>query len=194
VPCSLDVGTRSLGPAATSGDFIGTATPTAKLTVAIDTLVDPTTVGMDVIGPMDHFDPNRTYSWPAAHWAGTYAGPTDVAALNAATSFDTSGFLNPVAGTFGWGLDSADRKLSLVYTPTAVPEPGTLALVGLVAARLSSWRRRGQPTSRAHHGLAQAWRLALPIGPNGRRFSPGERPSRPRRRTSCPTTGPTRPR
>jgi hypothetical protein len=143
VPCSLDGGTRSVGPAATSGDFIGTATPTAKLTVAIDTLANPTTVGMDVIGPMDHFDPNRTYSWPAAHWAGTYAGPTDVAALNAATSFDTSGFLNPVAGTFGRSLDPADQTLSLTYTPSAVPELGTLALLGAAAA--AGWRLRRRP-------------------------------------------------
>jgi hypothetical protein len=120
----------------TSGDFTWTATPTGKLTAAIDTLVNPTTVGTDVAGQMADFDPNHAYSWPAAHWAGNYSGPTDAATLNAARSFDTSGFLNPVAGTFGWSLDPAGQTLSLVYAPSAVPEPGTLALVGLAIGGL----------------------------------------------------------
>ena len=53
--------------------------------------------------------------------------------LDASTSFDTSGFANPIAGTFGWSLDAADHTLSLTYTPSAVPEPGTLALAGFAA-------------------------------------------------------------
>src|SRR5207302_4051774 len=96
----------------------------------------------DVPGPMDHFHPTRSYLWPAVQWAGNYSGPTDVAALDAATAFDTSGFLNPVAGTFGWALDPAGHTLSLTYTPTAVPEPGTLALVGAAAAAGWGLRRR----------------------------------------------------
>jgi hypothetical protein len=114
-------------------------------------------LGTDVGGPMEHFDSSLAYSCAAVRWAGHSSGPNDLAMLDAATSFGTSEFLNPVAGTFGWSLDSADRQLSLVYTPTAAPEPGTSALVDLVAAGLSRWRRRGQPTSRAHHGLAQGW-------------------------------------
>ena len=89
---------------------------------------------------MDHFDPNSAYSWPAARWAGSYSGPTDAAILDAATSFDTTGFLNPIAGTFGWSLDPAGQTMSLIYTPSAVPEPGTLALAGLAAAGVA-WRR-----------------------------------------------------
>ncbi len=144
----------SLGAATTSGNFTWTATPSNPLTVAIDTLVNPTMVGTDVTGPMANFDPNQSYSWPAARWAGGYAGPTDVATLDADTSFVTSGLANPIAGTFGWSLDPADQSLSLVYTPNAVPEPGTLALVGLVAAGLAGWRRRGQAASRSHSGPA----------------------------------------
>jgi PEP-CTERM motif len=113
-----------------------TATPTDKLTVAIDTLANPTTVGTDVAGAMADFDPSRAYSWPAAHWAGSYSGPTDSASLNAATSFDTTGFLNPTAGSFGWSFDPAAQTLSLTYTPSAVPEPGTLVLTGLAAIGL----------------------------------------------------------
>ncbi len=132
----------ALGATATSGNFTWTATPSNPLTVAIDTLVNPTTVGTDVAGPMADFDPTQSYSWTAARWTGTYSGPTDAATLNADTSFDTSGIVNPIAGTFGWSLDAADQTLSLIYTPSSVPEPGTLALAGLAAMGLA-WRRRG---------------------------------------------------
>jgi autotransporter-associated beta strand protein len=137
---------QSIGSMTTSGDFTWTATPTDKLTVAIDTLVNPTTVGTDMAGAMADFDPMRSYSWSAARWAGLYNGPADPEALDVATTFDTSGFLNPVAGTFGWSLDMPGQTLSLVYTPSAVPEPGTLTLCGLAAAVGwfgRRWRSRG---------------------------------------------------
>jgi hypothetical protein len=128
------------GGPSTTGDFTWTATPPDKLTFAIDTLMNPTTVGTDVAGPMADFDPHQSYSWLAFQWAGNYAGPTDDATLNASTAFDTTGFLNQVAGGFGWDLDPTGHTLSLVYSPSAVPEPGTLALVGLAAA--IGWRQR----------------------------------------------------
>jgi autotransporter-associated beta strand protein len=131
-----------LGAATSSGNFTWTATPTAKLTVALDTIVGTTADDTDIAGPMANFDPTRSYSWLAAQWAGTYSGPSDVATLDAATAFDTSGFLNPIAGTFGWSLDSAGQTLSLVYMPTSVPEPGTLALIGVAAAVAGLIRRR----------------------------------------------------
>jgi autotransporter-associated beta strand protein len=136
---------QSIGSTTASGDFTWTATPAAKLTVAIDTLVNPTTVGTDVVGPMADFDPSHAYSWPAARWAGTYSGPTDAATLNADTAFDTSGFVNSIAGTFGWSLDSADQTLSLTYTPTAVPEPGAFVLTGMATIGwVTLWRKRLQ--------------------------------------------------
>ena len=58
----------------------------------------------------------------------------------AATDFDAGGFRNPIAGTFGWSLDSSGQTLSLTYIPAAVPEPGALALVG-AAAVAAGWRR-----------------------------------------------------
>jgi autotransporter-associated beta strand protein len=131
---------QQFGATTSNGDFVWTATPSSKLTVAIDTLVNPTTVGADVPGMMDHFDPNSAYSWPAVQWAGTYSGPTDVSMLDAATSFDISGFVNPVAGTFGWTLGGS--SLSLTYAPSAVPEPGTLLLCAFAAVGFA-WRRRG---------------------------------------------------
>ena len=134
---------HSLGSTMSSGDFTWTATPSSPLTVAIDTLVNPTMVGTDVNGAMANFNPNAAYSWPAVEWTGTYSGPTNVAALDAGTNFDTSGFANPVAGTFGWNLDTSDQTLSLTYTPSAVPEPGTLALTALAGLGLArSIRRR----------------------------------------------------
>src|ERR1700729_3366870 len=117
-----------MGSVTSSGDFTWTATPADKLIVALDTLVNPTTVGTDVAGPMADFHPSHAYVWPAVQWTGTYSGPTDVATLNADTAFDTSGFVNPIDGTFGWSLGGS--SLSLSYTPTPVPEPGTLVLVG----------------------------------------------------------------
>jgi hypothetical protein len=98
---------QQFGPTTTPGDFVWTATPTDKLTFALDSLVNPTTVGTDVAGLMDHFNPSFPYSWPAARWARSYSGPTDVAMLDAVTSFDTSGFLNPVVGAFGWPVGRA---------------------------------------------------------------------------------------
>ena len=134
---------QTVGSVDYSGDFTWTATPSDKLTFAIDTLVNPTTVGTDVAGMMADFDPNQSYSWPAVRWDGTYSGPTDPLNLDAATSFDTSGIVNPIVGTFGWSLDAADQTLSLTYAPSAVPEPGALALTGLAAIGwVAYWRRR----------------------------------------------------
>jgi hypothetical protein len=131
---------RSTGT--TSGDFAWTADPANKVTVTLDSLVNPTLAGTDVNGLMANFDPNRAYSWPAVEWVGGYAGPTNVAALDAATTFDTSEFANPVAGTFGWSLDSANQTLALTYTPSAVPEPGTMCLSGLAVMGMGWWARR----------------------------------------------------
>jgi autotransporter-associated beta strand protein len=130
------------------GDFTWTATPAAKLTVALETLLNPTTVGVDLAGPMDHFDPTRAFVWPSVEWAGSYAGPADAAALDAATAFDTSGFVNPVAGSFGWQLDAGRHALSLTYTPAAVPEPGTFMLAGLAAIGWMRFRPRRRALGR----------------------------------------------
>jgi hypothetical protein len=126
---------------ATSGEVTWTATPADRLLVSLETLLNPKTVGNDVAGPMDHFDPSLPYSWPAVEWSGTYAGPVDAATLDASTAFDTSGIANPVAGTFGWALDRNGHMLSLTYLPSPVPEPGTLALCAVAAAGDYFYRR-----------------------------------------------------
>jgi autotransporter-associated beta strand protein len=133
---------RPVGSATTPGDFAFTADPAHQLTVALQTLVNPTTVGTDIAGPMADFDPSRPYVWPAVQWAESYSGPASAAALNAATVFDTTGFANPIAGNLGWSLDLPDHSLLLTYTPSAVPEPGTFAAVALAAFGLFGRRRR----------------------------------------------------
>jgi hypothetical protein len=131
---------QTFGASTSTGNFKWTATPNSQLTVSLDTLMNPTTVGIDVAGPMANFDPTQPYSWLAGEWTGTYSGPTDPAALDAATSFNTSGFVNPIEGTFGWSLDQADDKLFLTYSP--VPEPSSLALLGATGLAAGWWRRR----------------------------------------------------
>jgi MYXO-CTERM domain-containing protein len=133
---------RPIGSVTTPGDFQWTADAAHPLTVHLDTLINPTTVGTDVAGPMADFDPTKPYSWPAVQWTGNYSGPADAAALNSATAFDTTGFQNPIAGTLGWSLDTGGHSLSLTYTPSAVPEPGMFGLVA--AGLLAVWRRRSR--------------------------------------------------
>jgi autotransporter-associated beta strand protein len=126
----------------TPGDVTWTATPASPLQVSLATIINPSGDGDDTPGPMANFDPSRPYIWQAVRWDGNYLGPADAATLDASTAFDTSGFLNPIAGTFGWQLDAANNTLSLTYTPTTVPEPSTLTLVTAAAAGLPLVRRR----------------------------------------------------
>jgi autotransporter-associated beta strand protein len=100
-----------------TGNFSWTATTNHKLTIGLQTLSSTSTEGNDIVGTMDNFDPTQSYSWAAVKWTGTYTGPTDVATLNAATTFDTSAVVNAAGGKFSWRLDTAAQTLSLVYTP-----------------------------------------------------------------------------
>jgi fibronectin-binding autotransporter adhesin len=129
-----------VGSTATPADFVWGADSAHPLTVAIDTLVNPTTIGTDVAGPMDHFDLSLAYSWTAVEWTGAYTGPANVAALDATTAFDTSGIVNAFSGSFGWQFGPDGHSLDLTYTP--VPEPGTLLLVGAASLGLGWVRRR----------------------------------------------------
>jgi autotransporter-associated beta strand protein len=129
-----------IGPMTTSGDFVWGADSAHPLAVAIDTLVNPTTVGTDVAGPMANFDTSLAYSWTAVEWTGNYTGPTNAAVLDASTAFDTSGIVNPFSGSFGWDFGPDGHSIALTYTP--VPEPGTMILVGAAAGCVTLWRRR----------------------------------------------------
>ena len=137
----IDAVKQSLGKTSSTGNFVWTATPNDPLTVALDTIVNSGTSDTDVGAAMANFDSSKSYDWPAVQWTGSYSGPTDSATLDASTSFDTSGFVNPIAGTFGWQFNWGTHSLSLTYTPTSAPEPGTLVLTGVAALALAICRR-----------------------------------------------------
>jgi fibronectin-binding autotransporter adhesin len=141
-------------PPVTNGNFQWDATSTDQFTIHLQTLLAPNDAngnpvagggyeptGDNTAGLMGHFDPNLSYTWRLFQYQGTYSGPTDSATLDASTIFDASGFLNTHPGRFDWVLNQAAKEMDLVYTPTAVPEPGTLSLVGLVGLA-AGWRLR----------------------------------------------------
>ena len=117
--------------------------------MALQTLMAPTPEGgQPVSGLMDNFDPSQQYVWPVITWQGTYSGPTDSATLTADTRFDLNQFQNLHPGTFSMQFDAANQSIDLVYTPntpSAVPEPGTLALLGAAAGAWSFRRRLAKP-------------------------------------------------
>jgi hypothetical protein len=99
------------------GNFTWAADSAHPLAVSIQSLMNPTTPGTDVAGPMDHFDPSQSYVWEAVHWTGSYDGPASAADLNAASAFDKGAMVNAAGGKFSWQLNAAAQTLSLVYTP-----------------------------------------------------------------------------
>jgi autotransporter-associated beta strand protein len=141
-------------PVATNGNMQWDATPADKLTINLATLLAPSdsagnasasggygAAGDMTPGLMTDFDPTQSYSWRLFGYQGSYTGPTDTASLDASTNLDASGFLNPHAGRFDLVLNQSAQEMDLVFTPTAVPEPGTLSLIGL-AGLAAGWRLR----------------------------------------------------
>jgi hypothetical protein len=148
---------KAIKVGSTSGNFNWTATTSNPLTIIMQTLTGQTTVGNDVLGPMQNWDPSLYFVWPILTWQGNYNGPTDFLTLNSEIIFDvTNGpFANPygiapITGGLPFFLDirfahgnSGPGELDLFHN--TVPEPGTFALVaaGLLAV-LRRRRIRGQ--------------------------------------------------
>jgi T5SS/PEP-CTERM-associated repeat protein len=132
----------------TPGNFTWSATAANPLTFILQTLTGATTVGHDVFGPMENFDPNHGYVWELVAWGGTYTGPADSASLDGSTVFDLSQgpFVNPIApgASFQWHLvDNGPGNgghLDLLYV-VPVPEPSSLALVAVAACGWLARRR-----------------------------------------------------
>jgi hypothetical protein len=155
---AADIITNPLTHLSTTGNltWTATATPGNQFSFALETLLNPTPIGTDNPGLMDYFharntatagpdDGDQAYAWPVITFAGTYTGPTDSVTLTADTLFDLSQFQNPHTGTFTMQFDGMNKSIDLVYTPSAVPEPGTLALAGMAAIGwVTFWRRRWQ--------------------------------------------------
>ena len=91
-------------------------------------------------GVVPNFDANADASWT---FVTTDNGITfgSGASIGASFALNTSGFQNPLNGTFG--LSQLGDNLAITYTASAVPEPGTAAfLAGLLALGFSTTHHR----------------------------------------------------
>ena len=138
----------------TTGNLTWTATSVAgaQFNMALQTLINPTTVGNDVQGAMANFDginpPGGQYLWKLIQWQGTYTGPTTDAALNSTVLFDKTNFVNPtdpVNGMFSLHYNPGAKEIDVIYS---VPEPGTLGLVGL-GGLAAGWAARRKQKAKA---------------------------------------------
>jgi autotransporter-associated beta strand protein len=128
-----------------SGDLTWSATSVAgtQFNMSLQTLINPITVGQDTQGAMANFNPTQDYAWKFVSWQGNYTGPTTDAALTSTVLFDASTFVNPTdpAGKFSLHFDGTNKEIDVIYS---VPEPGSMAFVGLggLAAGWAARRRR----------------------------------------------------
>jgi hypothetical protein len=99
----------------------------------------------DVNGNANNFDPSRNYTWTIARAFGGITGYTgaDQFLVNIGAANGTGGFANLLEdGTFA--VLQSGNDLNLVFNSAApIPEPGTWAAAGLLAAgaAFARWRR-----------------------------------------------------
>lgn len=163
----LQVQRRTGSPVAlqSNGNLTWSATSSDKLTINLQTLLNPTTIGNDIAGPMANFDPNLPASWLFIRQVnvttpggplGTYTGPTDNATLTGSVNFVLSGFLNTIPSTATFGINFLDnstatiasREFYITYNPNLqpVPEPMSLIIAGATAVGLWSIRKLKKQT------------------------------------------------
>jgi PEP-CTERM motif len=113
-------------------------TANSRFTISPDTLTPA-----NAAGPAAHFDPLLSYDWSIAQASGGITGLTPRSSrwIQPVRQPDQRRHVRP-------GAVPGQLNLSITFTP--VPEPGTLALVGLAAG---GWwrarrRRRRIPTGR----------------------------------------------
>jgi autotransporter-associated beta strand protein len=120
---------------AITGSLTLNATAANPFTVNVDTLLN----GTDTAGAMDNFDANQSYSWVFVTTTTGISFGTG-ASIGASFVIDTSGFAHATNGSFG--ISQLGNNLALTYTTSAVPEPGSAALLLGVAAVLWRLQRR----------------------------------------------------
>jgi autotransporter-associated beta strand protein len=96
----------------------------------------------DIAGQVPNFNANANASWT---FVTTTTGITFGAGASIGASFalNSAGFQNTTNGTFGLALLNSGNDLAITYTTSAVPEPGTFALIfSLLAIGFAGTRRR----------------------------------------------------
>ncbi|GAB5559230.1 MAG: autotransporter-associated beta strand repeat-containing protein [Synoicihabitans sp.] len=96
----------------------------------------------DLAGQVPNFNPDANASWTFVQTT-TGISYGSGASIGASFALNTAGFQNSLNGTFGIAQDG--NNLNVTYTTSAVPEPGTFALLaGLITLGFSATRRRSR--------------------------------------------------
>jgi autotransporter-associated beta strand protein/VCBS repeat-containing protein len=94
-----------------------TATPDNKFNINIVSLLDAD--DHNTPGPAANFNPRQAYSWRFIDGSNpnvTVTGTFDPAAFN----LETTGFLNPIDGTFSVASNDGGKTISIVYMPAPI--------------------------------------------------------------------------